>query len=400
MSIESPESYGETYWSSWMKARKFQDEQDGEDFIQYIPDMFKDSGMRGLLPAEFLHKWDALIASPSVKLGSLGSAFLLETADNIVNRLLGKSLQKFDYWAAGNFTDAQMKSDTAMRLARRKRVSVDFLNQRFRNEAVGPAEADVWYADSAPAIGIPDWIRWSRYNGDGVDIWGPLFEHIDLDPKDFPIWRWLSESQFTLDQITSLFNRGIMNDDWRDDQLNRMGWSTDKHDLLKELSWTIPNAMILMQGDLMTGASDKAILSDLGHADLHPDYQQKYYDAVRTKPATTDLIQWHLRQDDDMRSLDDDLRKVGIHPDYYDLYHTLAEPIPPIADLITMAVREAFSPDVAIRFGQYEDFPEPFADYARQKGMTEEWAKRYWAAHWNLPSPQQGFAMLHRGVIT
>ncbi|GAJ02949.1 unnamed protein product, partial [marine sediment metagenome] len=27
------------------------------------------------------------------------------------------------------------------------------------------------------------------------------------------------------------------------------------------------------------------------------------------------------------------------------------------------------------------------------------WAERYWAAHWSLPSPQQGFEMLHRGVI-
>ncbi|KKK47807.1 hypothetical protein LCGC14_3151480, partial [marine sediment metagenome] len=28
-----------------------------------------------------------------------------------------------------------------------------------------------------------------------------------------------------------------------------------------------------------------------------------------------------------------------------------------------------------------------------------EWAERYWAAHWSLPSAQQGFEMLHRGVI-
>jgi hypothetical protein len=33
------------------------------------------------------------------------------------------------------------------------------------------------------------------------------------------------------------------------------------------------------------------------------------------------------------------------------------------------------------------------------KGLSEEWAERYWAAHWSLPSAQQGFAMLHRGII-
>ncbi|GAI59185.1 unnamed protein product, partial [marine sediment metagenome] len=30
---------------------------------------------------------------------------------------------------------------------------------------------------------------------------------------------------------------------------------------------------------------------------------------------------------------------------------------------------------------------------------SSEWAQRYWAAHWSLPSPQQGYEMLHRGII-
>jgi len=64
-----------------------------------------------------------------------------------------------------------------------------------------------------------------------------------------------------------------------------------------------------------------------------------------------------------------------------------------------MAVKEAFSPDIAERFGQYEDFPPEFESWAAKKGLTAEWSKRYWAAHWSLPSAQQGFEMLHRGVI-
>lgn len=73
--------------------------------------------------------------------------------------------------------------------------------------------------------------------------------------------------------------------------------------------------------------------------------------------------------------------------------------IPPAQDLITMAVREVFNPEVAARFGQYEDFPEAFAEHAASLGISREWAQRYWAAHWDLPSIQMGFEMLHRGVI-
>lgn len=74
-------------------------------------------------------------------------------------------------------------------------------------------------------------------------------------------------------------------------------------------------------------------------------------------------------------------------------------PIPPIQDLITMAVREVFTPTTAQRFGLFEDFPEEFAQYAEQQGLTREWSERYWAAHWQLPSPFQGFQMFQRRII-
>ena len=76
-----------------------------------------------------------------------------------------------------------------------------------------------------------------------------------------------------------------------------------------------------------------------------------------------------------------------------------AQLIPPVGDLVLMGVREAFTPEIASRFGQYEGFPEPLAEWAEKQGLSREWAERYWAAHWSLPSPQMGFEMLHRGVI-
>ncbi|KKL46881.1 hypothetical protein LCGC14_2341110, partial [marine sediment metagenome] len=74
--------------------------------------------------------------------------------------------------------------------------------------------------------------------------------------------------------------------------------------------------------------------------------------------------------------------------------------IPPVQDLIRMAVREVFSPTIRERFQLDEDFPPEFQETAKQQGVSEEWAKNYWAAHWVLPSVTQGFAMLHRKVIS
>ena len=64
-----------------------------------------------------------------------------------------------------------------------------------------------------------------------------------------------------------------------------------------------------------------------------------------------------------------------------------------------MAVREVFNPVIVEKFGQDEDFPEQFAEYAAQQGISRFWAEKYWEAHWVLPSVQMGYEMLHRRVI-
>lgn len=88
----------------------------------------------------------------------------------------------------------------------------------------------------------------------------------------------------------------------------------------------------------------------------------------------------------------------------YDAFDTaviknVTEYFPNPGDLIQFAVREVYSPEIVSKFGQKEDFPEKFAKEAEKLGISREQSLNYWAAHWNLPSAQQGFEMLHRRVI-
>lgn len=94
------------------------------------------------------------------------------------------------------------------------------------------------------------------------------------------------------------------------------------------------------------------------------------------------------------------LKANGFEPATAQAIKTAADLIPPVQDIITMAVREAFSPETAQAFGQFEDFPAAFAEWSAKQGLTREWAERYWAAHWSLPSISQGFEMLHREAVT
>jgi hypothetical protein len=94
------------------------------------------------------------------------------------------------------------------------------------------------------------------------------------------------------------------------------------------------------------------------------------------------------------------LQKLGYSAPDAATLQRLFPVLPGIQDLITMGVKEAFTPDIARRYGQYEDFPPRLAEEAAKQGLSPEWAQAYWAAHWDLPSATQGFEMLHRGLIT
>lgn len=112
-----------------------------------------------------------------------------------------------------------------------------------------------------------------------------------------------------------------------------------------------------------------------------------------------EVLAWWLRGLIDDEQLQEQLSLQALAPEDQARLKQAAFFIPPPQDLITMAVREVFSRETAERFGQFEDFPEEFARFARMQGVSEEWARNYWAAHWGLPSPQMGFEMLHRGII-
>lgn len=72
-------------------------------------------------------------------------------------------------------------------------------------------------------------------------------------------------------------------------------------------------------------------------------------------------------------------------------------PTPP--DVVAFANRDVFEPDVINEFGLNQELSEDYLKLAQQIGLSEDFAKMYWYAHWYLPSLTQGYEMLHRGVI-
>lgn len=105
------------------------------------------------------------------------------------------------------------------------------------------------------------------------------------------------------------------------------------------------------------------------------------------------------RKDIEEGDVDRALRQSHLKPEWVEPFKKLRRVLPSVSDLVRFAVREVFSKDIRDQYGLDDDFPPVFAERAAERGLSEEDAKAYWAAHWELPSITQGYHMLWRKII-
>ncbi len=97
---------------------------------------------------------------------------------------------------------------------------------------------------------------------------------------------------------------------------------------------------------------------------------------------------------------DTELERTGLSPDRIAFLRESWNIIPSPQDILWMVSKEAFEPDQVAVFGLGDEFPEDQVHWLEKKGLTRFWQEHYWFAHWDPPSLQMGFEMLHRGVLT
>ncbi len=397
--IENPKTFGDYYWAAEVEAKKLRSEQKEKSFGPVISNLLGNSGLWEIIPPEFKPFFEHLQAPTEPDWDDVQRMFL-GTVSRGVALAGGEQMAKpFEYEAAEKYLNERIKAETAVTLFQRKKITESFYNHRLHSAGYADEEAVHLYNSMRPYPSMQELIRYGRYHSEPDNPKAFVWNLFDISPEDWEMWNWLSVQKLSTEQVQAVFRRGGWDRSRSLLELSRLGWPLEEREALMNLAYQLPNAMLLVQGNLMQGISTVDMIEDIAKAGIHPTYADKYFDGVLTKPNTQDLIAWQLRIDPSLVGLEDELRKTGIHPNYFDVYKTLAFPIPPVNDIITMAVREAFTPEIASRFGQYEGMPQEYVDAVHKKGISKEWAERYWAAHWSLPSIQQGFGMLHRGII-
>jgi hypothetical protein len=397
--IENPQTYAEWYWNVSVEAKITEQERYEKELTPITSSLIDDLNIKEFLPPALLSLFTSLQAPKAPALAKIMSGFAEGMAQNVSGKALDHALMDFNYKMAEWFGDLRIDFPTASTLLMRKKITDDLFNARAKSAGYKEAESAAAYDALRPYPEVLDLIQWARYNGYYDNVKETVWKKFDLAVDDFDLWNWLSWLKLSTEQAQQLFVRGRLSEIELTKELGQLGWQTPDREHIQDLAYEIPNPMLLMQGNLVMQSPFDAIKRDIQQAGIHPNYIDKYYNGILTKPSSQDIIAYELRRDTNLLNLSNELSKIGIHPNYHNLYKELAYPIPPVQDIITMAVREAFTPEIANRFGQYEGLPAPYVEWVQKKGLTQEWAERYWAAHWSLPSVQQGFEMLHRGII-
>ncbi len=399
MGIDAPKTYGEHYWASQLEAAKLMDEQTEFALAPYFKGLLASIPGLADLPPGIQTFLTSLADPPSAGMGGFAALTAGEFASETIRDLIKPGMNAASRLINRGALETWLTSDQGVRLHQRMKIEDDYFKLIMNSEGYDMSIAEQLSASLIPYPSISEIMRFARYHDDPVNTRSLVWEKFRVPPDDYEMYEWLTLQVLSTDQVHKLFRREVISESNMDFFLNRIGWRDDDVGFVKELGWLIPNPMLLTQGNLQQGVGKAEIIKDIVRGDIHPDRAEQYLDAILTKPATEDIVRYTLRTDPDLSSLDERLTKIGIHPDYLDLHRELSFVIPPVADIITMAVREVFTPAIAARFGQYEDFPAQLAEWGLKKGLSKEWTERYWAAHWALPSATQGFEMLHRGVI-
>lgn len=399
MSIEYPETFGEAFWEPQVRANKQYDDDAEKSIKPFINDLLGLVSGIPETPASVVAMLSAIGEPGHFGLKEVGTAVASQAGTGVIQQGLTPFMRLLEYAVNTAKPTKLIELDNAATLRYRTIMPRELYEEIGKKFGYDPVMAQAIYRSLMPYPSITDVIEYCRYTFGNSSVGNDVAQRIDSTDEDFPMWDFMTRLRLTPNEIQQLRVRNVFTQDKAREELERVGYYRELTDNVLSLGYSVPNPTILLQSSLFRGEPFDINERYVTEGGISPDYAPHYIDGVLTRPDPTTLIRYMLRQDPNLGSLDRELRRIGIHPDYFNVYRELSYPVPPISDLITMAVREAFSPQIASAFGQYEDYPTDLTRFAAMNGLSEDWSRRYWAAHWNLPSATQGFEMLHRGVI-
>lgn len=127
----------------------------------------------------------------------------------------------------------------------------------------------------------------------------------------------------------------------------------------------------------------------------------QYTRAARSKPIPLQLAMMRRRKMINSNQYAEGMRQLGyLETSTSEQLYNLTEQIPTLTDITRLMVRDADDEGLASRLGLDSYFTEKYGrqlrEWSEAQGVPEKFARYYWRAHWNIPSPGQLFTFYHR----
>lgn len=162
---------------------------------------------------------------------------------------------------------------------------------------------------------------------------------------------------------------------------------------------SIPDASTLVSMLIRKVLSPAEYANKMLQLGLDANFQLAYRELARELLTPFDLVQLLNRGLISEGYFAEQLRQRGFDNDSILYTKELGKYLPGPSDLVRFAVRDVYNGGIVSKYGYDEDYPGAIDADAKKLGIAPEIMRFYWRAHWDLPSPTQGYEMLHRGVI-
>jgi len=202
------------------------------------------------------------------------------------------------------------------------------------------------------------------------------------------------------DTLVPMYFRGTVSQATLFDYMNDLGYAEELR-----AGYIEANRPRITVSDIVTALHRNSMTWDAAASELkkrgYTDQDIVIIKMISSTPLdVSDIFRAYYRSLIDTPTASTLLQSIGYTAYNADMLLKLSENYPGLSDIISMAVREAWNDSVAQKWGYDDDFPSIVADYAKKLGYNPDWAKRYWRAHWELPSVTMGIDMVQREVIT
>ena len=176
-------------------------------------------------------------------------------------------------------------------------------------------------------------------------------------------------------------------------------------ELFRQQSLSKTQPTLMTPGEAIEGhrrgvLSDEEFENTLLRHGYSPRAREAFEQLQAALLSINDLATLYRRKKITRTELNERLTKQGIDGGDLDLIEEAVWDVPGVQDVVRFLVREVFSSELRAQLELDTDFPEESIPEFEAAGVRGDTAKDYWAAHWQLPSTQLAFTMLHRGEIT